>query len=188
MRDSVPSASYSSVCNVLRQRNIPLIPTYRVYRLYDTTPPERSSSFPPVGVTVHAYHLKFLHTSIMKASIYRIAENSRERTFEFFVVSEPFVKGFSAKFLQSAMRTLRVCGWVSHARGPHLYIIIGPEQSAKVFSAKFSFCTETRKFSSSKVFRYTVPPNHTHRFHPHPPPANHTYRFHPLPLATPASC
>ena len=36
MRDSVPSASYSSVCNVLRQRNIPLIPTYRVYRLYDT--------------------------------------------------------------------------------------------------------------------------------------------------------
>ena len=37
MRDSVPSASYSSVCNVLRQWNIPLIPTYRVYRLYDTS-------------------------------------------------------------------------------------------------------------------------------------------------------
>ena len=35
MRDSVPSARYSSVCNVLRQWNIPLIPTYRVYRLYD---------------------------------------------------------------------------------------------------------------------------------------------------------
>ena len=35
MRDSVPSASYSSVCNVLRQWNIQLIPTYRVYRLYD---------------------------------------------------------------------------------------------------------------------------------------------------------
>ena len=35
MRDSVPSASYSSVCNVLRQWNIPLTPTYRVYRLYD---------------------------------------------------------------------------------------------------------------------------------------------------------
>ena len=35
MRDSVPSASYSSVCNELRQWNIPLIPTYRVYRLYD---------------------------------------------------------------------------------------------------------------------------------------------------------
>ena len=28
MRDSVPSASYSSVCNVLRQWNIQLIPTY----------------------------------------------------------------------------------------------------------------------------------------------------------------
>ena len=35
MRDSVPSAKYSSVCNVLRQWRIWLIPTYRVYRLYD---------------------------------------------------------------------------------------------------------------------------------------------------------
>ena len=35
MCDRVPSASYSSVCNVLRQWNISLIPTYRVYRLYD---------------------------------------------------------------------------------------------------------------------------------------------------------
>ena len=36
MRDSVPSTRYSSVCNVLRQWNIQLIPTYRVYRLYDS--------------------------------------------------------------------------------------------------------------------------------------------------------
>ena len=35
MRDSVPSTRYSSVCNVLRQWRIWLIPTYRVYRLYD---------------------------------------------------------------------------------------------------------------------------------------------------------
>ena len=35
MRDSVPSANYSSVCNVLHLWNISLIPTYRVYRLYD---------------------------------------------------------------------------------------------------------------------------------------------------------
>ena len=35
MRDSVPSVRYSSVCNVLRQWSISLIPTYRVYRLYD---------------------------------------------------------------------------------------------------------------------------------------------------------
>ena len=33
--DSVPSARYSSVCNVLHQWRIWLIPTYRVYRLYD---------------------------------------------------------------------------------------------------------------------------------------------------------
>ena len=36
MSDSVPSARYSSVCNVLRQSGIWLIPTYRVYPLYDT--------------------------------------------------------------------------------------------------------------------------------------------------------
>ena len=36
MRDYVPSARYSPVCNVLRQWKISLIPTYRVYRLYDS--------------------------------------------------------------------------------------------------------------------------------------------------------
>ena len=35
MRDSVPSEGYSPVCNVLRQWKTSLIPTYRVYRLYD---------------------------------------------------------------------------------------------------------------------------------------------------------
>ena len=35
MRDSVPSARYSSVCNVLRLWRISLVPTYRVYLLYD---------------------------------------------------------------------------------------------------------------------------------------------------------
>ena len=35
MRDSVPSPRYSSVSNVLRQWKTLLIPTYRVYRLYD---------------------------------------------------------------------------------------------------------------------------------------------------------
>ena len=35
MRDSVPSPRYSLVCNVLRQWKTLLIPTYRVYRLYD---------------------------------------------------------------------------------------------------------------------------------------------------------
>ena len=35
MRDSVPSARYSPICNVLRQWKTSLIPIYRVYRLYD---------------------------------------------------------------------------------------------------------------------------------------------------------
>ena len=35
MHDSVPSPSYSPVCNVLRQWKTSLIPTYRVSRLYD---------------------------------------------------------------------------------------------------------------------------------------------------------
>ena len=36
MHDSVPSARYSPVCNVLHLWRICLIPTYIVYRLYDT--------------------------------------------------------------------------------------------------------------------------------------------------------
>ena len=36
MRESVPTARYSPVCNVLRQWKTSLILTYRVYRLYDT--------------------------------------------------------------------------------------------------------------------------------------------------------
>ena len=35
MRESVPTARYSPVCNVLRQWKTSLIFTYRVYRLYD---------------------------------------------------------------------------------------------------------------------------------------------------------
>ena len=38
MRESVPTARYSPVCNVLRQWKTSLILTYRVYRLYDKTP------------------------------------------------------------------------------------------------------------------------------------------------------
>ena len=36
MRESVPTARYSPVCNVLRQWKTSLILTYRVYRLYDS--------------------------------------------------------------------------------------------------------------------------------------------------------
>ena len=35
MRENVPTARYSPVCNVLRQWKTSLILTYRVYRLYD---------------------------------------------------------------------------------------------------------------------------------------------------------
>ena len=35
MRDSLPSARYSPICNVLRQWKTSLIPIYRVYRFYD---------------------------------------------------------------------------------------------------------------------------------------------------------
>ena len=35
MRDSVPNPRHSPVCNVLHQWKTSLIPTYRVYRLYD---------------------------------------------------------------------------------------------------------------------------------------------------------
>ena len=35
MHDSVPSARYPPTCNVVRQWKTSLIPTYRVYRLYE---------------------------------------------------------------------------------------------------------------------------------------------------------
>ena len=35
MSDSVPSPRYTPVCNVLHQWKTSLIPTYRVYQLYD---------------------------------------------------------------------------------------------------------------------------------------------------------
>ena len=54
-----------------------------------------------------------------------------EETFGFFAVSEPSVKVFSANF----------CG--------HTHIIIGRTGAIReVFSAKFSFCTETRNIST----------------------------------------
>ena len=46
MRDSVPSPRYSAICNVLRQWKTSLIPTYRVYQLYDSS----SSSYSPVDL------------------------------------------------------------------------------------------------------------------------------------------
>ena len=64
---------------------------------------------------------------------------SREKTFVFFMVSEPFVKVFSTKF----------CG--------RTYIIIGLEQSTKVFCARILVLyRNVRTFSSFKVFRYMV--------------------------------
>ena len=63
---------------------------------------------------------------------------SRGKTLAFFTISKPSVKVFSATFCS------------------HTHIIIRTERSAKGFSAKFSFCTETRNFSPSKVFCYMV--------------------------------
>ena len=79
----------------------------------------------------------------------------REKTFTVFTVSEPSVKVFSAKFRNPQCARCVYAGTLRMHEG-HTYIIIGTEQSAKVFSAKFSFCTEKQKFSPSKVFRYTV--------------------------------
>ena len=42
MRESVPTARYSPVCNVLRQWKTSLILTYRVYRLYEFLKTEKT--------------------------------------------------------------------------------------------------------------------------------------------------
>ena len=52
MRDSVPSPRYSSVCNVLRQWKTSLIPTYRVYRLYNAQCRRSLARFPVVVTNV----------------------------------------------------------------------------------------------------------------------------------------
>ena len=65
MRDSVPIPRYSPVCNVLRQSKTSLIPTYRVYRLYDITKTLRSEvtahsstsscAYPHINKTEHTF-------------------------------------------------------------------------------------------------------------------------------------
>ena len=72
---------------------------------------------------------------------------SREKTFVFFAFSEPSVNVFSAKFCNPQCAHCMYAGALRMREG-HTYIIIGLEQPVKVFSAKFSFCTETR----TKVF------------------------------------
>ena len=53
-------------------------------------------------------------------------------------------------FFQEILRNLRyaccVYAGALRMREGHTYIIIGQEQSAKVISAKFSFCSETESF------------------------------------------
>ena len=77
--------------------------------------------------------------------VYRIAETFEGENFRVF---RGFVKVFSAKFCNPQCTRCVYAGALRMREG-HTYIIIGPEQSAKVFSAKFSFCTEKNE---KKVF------------------------------------
>ena len=54
MRESVPTARYSPVCNVLRQWKTSLILTYRVYRLYDIV----------LYICVLSYSVTYIHVRI----------------------------------------------------------------------------------------------------------------------------
>ena len=113
------------------------------------------------------YYDLHVHTHIHAYIIPYKGKPLREKTSAFFVVSEPSAKVFSTKFckIRNAHITCIYAGELSMREG-HTYIIIGPKQSAKVFSAKFSFCTETQTFSPSKVFCCTVHAR-THHLHTH---------------------
>ena len=65
---------------------------------------------------------------------YRIAENFHGRIIRRDFRGLPSANVFSMKFCDIHNAHI-VC-----MREDHTYIIIGPEQSAKVFSTKFSFC------------------------------------------------
>ena len=79
MRDSVPSASYSSVCNVLRLWSISLIPTYRVYRhyFYFKNPIRKKSySFTTVFYSKSRY-LDPLHFSVERKVQFEVDDSQR---------------------------------------------------------------------------------------------------------------
>ena len=82
------------------------------------------------------------HLFLCYIKVYRIAEHFRGRNIPHFYCFRTICESFFCK----------ICGCA--------YIIIGPEQFTKVFSAKFSFCTEMRKFSPSKIINlwYLVKP------------------------------
>ena len=60
MRESVPTARYSPVCNVLRQWKTSLILTYRVYRLYDT---ETTGYFPTTTTAKPTLHMAVTYST-----------------------------------------------------------------------------------------------------------------------------
>ena len=72
MRDSVPSPRYSLVCNVLRQWKTSLIPTYRVYRLYDIRYPVCHCYRKKVYIqfVLALFNLKVLHFNYFNSTVY----------------------------------------------------------------------------------------------------------------------
>ena len=75
MRDTVPSTIYSSICNVLRQWRIWLIPTYRVYRLYDN---EKHLSANPRRNLTEMLHVLGEHTGMKTKPTSKIRDLSIE--------------------------------------------------------------------------------------------------------------
>ena len=70
MRDSLPSARYSPVCNVLRQWKTSLILTYRVYRLYNNFIVMRNYYINVVQFLYYTANIQFNRTS------YTVLENT----------------------------------------------------------------------------------------------------------------
>ena len=61
MRESVPTAKYSPVCNVLRQWKTSLILTYRVYRLYDSSSSSFLFSSGPIAIVSYLLTLVYMY-------------------------------------------------------------------------------------------------------------------------------
>ena len=120
MRESVPVARYSPVCNVLRQWKTSLILTYRVYRLYDSFEEEIINILPPEltlkKTTESNSRISYLDISISICNNKYVTEvYDKRENLNFNIVNYPYMcSNIPAKptygvYVSQLIRISRIC-------------------------------------------------------------------------------